>query len=193
MRRLRRSLTPLQQAKAAGDLAAVISSLSFVTGALKVGLYYPNDGEIDPSKTLAMLHRRGKTVYLPVLAPGRKARVLFAPFAPGWPLAPNKFGIPEPVCPRRQCMSPLQLDCIFLPLVAFDQSGGRLGMGGGYYDTSLEALKHRVAWHRPRLIGLAHHFQQVDDLAIDSWDVPLHGVVTDREFLDVRTTTGALD
>jgi 5-formyltetrahydrofolate cyclo-ligase len=52
-------------------------------------------------------------------------------------------------------------------------------MGGGFYDATLDILRHRRHGQRPRLIGLAHEFQRVKSLNVDSWDVPLHGIVTD--------------
>ena len=69
-----------------------------------------------------------------------------------------------------------------MPLVAFDSSGHRLGMGGGYYDASLAVLQMRSHWHKPRLVGLAHEFQRIDHLAVDEWDVPLHGILTNERF-----------
>jgi 5-formyltetrahydrofolate cyclo-ligase len=68
---------------------------------------------------------------------------------------------------------------VLAPLVAFDRSGNRLGMGGGYYDRSFAYLRHRVHWRRPRLIGYAYGFQEVQALERAHWDVPLSGVVTE--------------
>jgi 5-formyltetrahydrofolate cyclo-ligase len=75
------------------------------------------------------------------------------------------------------------LDLILTPLVAFDDQGNRLGMGGGFYDRTLAYLGRRKHWKKPRLIGTAHAFQQVARLPHESWDVPLHGVVTEKALL----------
>ena len=69
---------------------------------------------------------------------------------------------------------------MLLPLVGFDDRGGRLGMGGGFYDRSLAYLRMRKNRHMPTLLGLAHECQRVDELAMASWDVPLRATVTDR-------------
>ena len=78
---------------------------------------------------------------------------------------------------------------------AFDASGERLGMGAGFYDRHFSFLKHRSAWRRPRLLGLAYEFQRTSGIDVRPWDVPLWGVVTElgvygraAEFLR-RTTT----
>ena len=69
-----------------------------------------------------------------------------------------------------------------MPLVAFDAECNRLGMGGGYYDRTLHFLLTRNRWHSPYLIGIAHDCQKVASLPIQSWDIPLQGVITESAF-----------
>jgi 5-formyltetrahydrofolate cyclo-ligase len=69
-----------------------------------------------------------------------------------------------------------------VPLVGFDADGNRLGMGAGFYDRHFAFLRHRRAWHRPLLIGLAFERQRVARLPAAAHDVPLWGVVTERGF-----------
>jgi 5-formyltetrahydrofolate cyclo-ligase len=95
-------------------------------------------------------------------------------------LTQNRFGIPEPRRNRKQQRKVWALDLVLLPLVGFDRHGGRLGMGGGFYDRSLAYLKMRKNWHKPTLWGLAHECQQVDRLAMASWDVPLQATLTNK-------------
>ncbi|EEG85357.1 5-formyltetrahydrofolate cyclo-ligase [Proteus penneri ATCC 35198] len=66
------------------------------------------------------------------------------------------------------------IDIIFTPLVAFDTQGQRLGMGGGFYDRTLENWQQKSFYP----MGLAHTFQQVDYLPIANWDVPLPEIIT---------------
>jgi len=119
----------------------------------------------------------GKRVYLPVL---HFRRLWFFPFRIDTPLVYDKYGIPEPKLPPHVRCAPRALDLVFAPLVAFDLSGNRLGMGGGYYDRTFDYLLHRRAFRKPLLIGVAYGFQQVAALPKEHWDVPLHGVVTDE-------------
>jgi 5-formyltetrahydrofolate cyclo-ligase len=79
------------------------------------------------------------------------------------------------------------LDLVLLPLVGFDDAGGRLGMGGGFYDRSLAYLARRQSWRKPTLLGLAHECQKVERLAQASWDVPLAGTVTDKHWYSAKT------
>ena len=56
------------------------------------------------------------------------------------------------------------LDLVLFPLVAFDRSGNRLGMGAGFYDKTFEAVLRRTAWPGPKRIGIAYEMQMVDSL-----------------------------
>ncbi len=102
----------------------------------------------------------------------------FVPFTPQTPMVKNRFGILEPR--SRQKISPQQLDVVLLPLLAFDQQGNRLGMGGGYYDRTFAFLRQKAWRKRPLLIGIAHDFQQVAELEHAPWDVPLAMVVNNN-------------
>ena len=90
------------------------------------------------------------------------------------------FGIPEPIVRPRYQLRARDLDCVLLPLVAFDAQGFRLGMGGGYYDSSFAFLGQPPQRSKPRLIGLAYGFQYIQQLPRDPWDITLDGVVTEQ-------------
>ena len=90
----------------------------------------------------------------------------------------NKFNILEPVKAKK---IPLWLfDLVLVPLTAFDNKGNRLGMGKGYYDASFDFATRTK--NRPLLIGIAHSFQKVDKITSHKYDVPLDGVVTEKNF-----------
>ena len=96
------------------------------------------------------------------------------------PLCPNRYGIPEPRVPRSRWVRAAMLDLILVPLVAFDRAGGRLGMGGGYYDATLAFLHHRHHWLKPRIVGAAFAFQELPAVPQEPWDVSLTAIVTER-------------
>ena len=123
---------------------------------------------------------RGKQVYLPVLVPLRRPRLLFARYTPDTPMALNRYGIAEPDIPHHCLLPPRALDLVITPLVAFDAALNRLGMGGGYYDNTFSFLRRRQAWRHPRLVGIAYQCQQTRRLAAAPWDVPLDAIVTEQ-------------
>jgi len=179
LRARRQELSAPEQTHAAHQLIAHLVATRLYRVCRRIAIYLPNDGEIDPVPLMARIWKTNKTCYLPILSRLRHDCLWFAPFTQDTPLAPNRFGILEPVTPARTWVRAQELDLILMPLVGFDTHGNRLGMGGGFYDKSLAFLQHRRHWRKPHLIGLAHDFQRVKKIDAGAWDVPLQGVVTD--------------
>lgn len=65
------------------------------------------------------------------------------------------------------------LDMIVVPLVAFDQTGARLGYGGGCYDRYLPILSPAC-----QIIGIAFDEQRVDHVPTDAHDLPLPHIIS---------------
>ena len=97
-------------------------------------------------------------------------------------LTPNRFGILEPTLEGNRLIPARNLDLVLVPLVAFDRTGKRLGMGKGYYDQTFAFLKQENTRKMPHLIGLAYGFQEIADLPMDDWDIPLYGIATEQGF-----------
>ncbi len=180
MREQRMQLSSQQQLLSARKLAQLLLKQSWFQRANNIAMYLANDGEIDPRVFADIAHHRGKQCLLPSMHPAKSGHLWFGDY--DGIKTTNKFGIEEPDSKRNQMLNPKQVDIVLLPLVAFDQQGGRLGMGGGYYDRTFEFLQ-TSGLQKPRLIGLAHHFQQVEKLPIESWDVPLSAIITDEKVI----------
>ncbi|MDE3739201.1 MULTISPECIES: 5-formyltetrahydrofolate cyclo-ligase [Pseudomonas] len=180
LRQARRALTPLQQKHAAKSLYRQLAQNPLFRRARHVALYLPTNGEIDPRPLLREAQRRGKQAYLPVLNAWPREKMVFQRLRPGERLQKNRFRILEPRANPAQQRKVWALDLVMLPLVGFDEYGGRLGMGGGFYDRSLAYLARRRQWRKPALLGLAHECQKVDRLELARWDVALQATVTDR-------------
>lgn len=179
LRQTRRTLSPLEQKRAARDLYRQLAQHPLFRRARHVALYLPEDGEIDPRPLLREAQKRGKATYLPVLKAWPPTRMVFQRLRPGEKLVRNRFRILEPRANGSQQRPVWTLDLVLLPLVGFDEDGGRLGMGGGFYDRSLAYRARRKNWQKPTLLGLAHECQKVDRLPLASWDVRLQATVTD--------------
>ncbi|WMN17566.1 5-formyltetrahydrofolate cyclo-ligase [Pseudomonas piscis] len=186
LRKARRALTPAQQRQAARGLYRQLAQDPIFRRARHLSLYLPTDGEIDPRLLLRAAQRRGKATYLPVLRAWPRTKMVFQRIRPGEQLRPNRFRILEPKINVARQRKVWALDLVLLPLVGFDEEGGRLGMGGGFYDRSLAYLACRKTWRKPKLLGLAHECQKVGKLDQASWDVPLQGTVTDRGWYGAR-------
>ncbi|MFZ1829166.1 MAG: 5-formyltetrahydrofolate cyclo-ligase [Candidatus Competibacteraceae bacterium] len=171
-------LSVVERQAAALAVAHRLAETAEFIGASTIAGYWACHGELDPAPLLECAWAMGKAVYLPVLA----GDVLqFAPYQPGASLRRNRFLIPEPDTPPAEELPPGALDLVLTPLVAFDATGTRLGMGGGFYDRSFAFLRNPdPAEHRPRLIGLAYEFQRVTEQVRQPWDVPLYAAATEK-------------
>lgn len=177
MRQRRRNLSAQAQTAAAHKLLLRCSRNPLFRSAQSLAFYWPSDGEISPLPLMHLALRRGKRCYLPTVD-SRTLSMSFKRYRRGEPLTRNAFGIPEPRAFAASIPAG-ELDVVFMPLVAFDTNGNRLGMGGGFYDRAFAKLRRRA----PLRIGLAHSCQEVSELCHQSWDVPLHGICTESAFL----------
>ena len=176
MRQKRRALSAYQQKKAAKGLVKSLKNSDLFKRYKHLAIYLANDGEIDPSLFIEQLWKSKKVCYLPVIHPVKKNYLWFYQYDTKTQLKPNRFGILEPSLKNKKRIPPWALGLVLFPLVAFDKKGGRLGMGGGFYDRTFEFTKDKA-----KLYGLAHHFQEVDRLPTEPWDIPLHGIATDKK------------
>ena len=166
LKALRAAIPPAERLRAARRAAGVLSRAARRWQARHVAVYLAFGSELDTAPLLDALERQGCAVYVPVVRRDRQMR--FARLAP--PLARNRYGILEPLAPRR----PPRLDLVVLPLLAFDAAGGRLGMGAGYYDRWL--ARHP----RVRTVGYAYAAQRVARVPAGPLDMRLHAVATEH-------------
>ncbi|HDX8824726.1 TPA: 5-formyltetrahydrofolate cyclo-ligase [Klebsiella michiganensis] len=174
IRQRRRALTPEQQTQFALQAADRMMAYPPVLLAQTVAVFLSFDGELDTRPLIDQLWRAGKRVYLPVLHPFSPGNLLFLHYHPSSDLVVNRLNIREPKLDVRDVLPLSQLDVLVTPLVAFDAAGQRLGMGGGFYDRTLQNWRQ----HRLQPVGYAHDCQQVDALPTEQWDIPLPAVIT---------------
>ncbi|UQX68035.1 5-formyltetrahydrofolate cyclo-ligase [Mannheimia haemolytica] len=171
MRLKRQSLTAGQQTQAAESIIPQALSLIESYQASHIAFYLPFNGEISPIPLMEQLLQQGKKLYLPLLHPFTSGQLLFLNYDCKTSLKFNRLRIQEPVLDVRNIIPLQELEMIFTPLVACDKAGNRLGMGGGFYDRTLAQAQHLIS------VGLAHECQQVEQLPIESWDMPLDHII----------------
>ncbi len=181
IRKQRRSLSLSQQRKASANLCRRLKRSKLLLKHQHIALYLGNDGELNPQLLIKQLWEQKKHVYLPVVHPLYHNRLCFCLVTPNSKFSKNKFGILEPDFKYSTLFPRKSLSLVLMPLVAFDNAGNRMGMGGGFYDRSF-AYKAESKHSRPKLIGLAHAFQEQECLPVEKWDIPLDGVLTDLKF-----------
>ena len=179
----RKQLSPLQQAQRASQLLDIVIQQPIFINSQHIAFYWPFEGEISPLPLLEQAIAMKKQCYLPALNHSKPYDLLFVHYQSGDQLKLNRYGILEPCLKSHPCIPAQDLDLVFTPLIAFNDEGRRLGMGGGYYDRTFSFFGAQIKPSRPYLLGLAYEFQRVDDLPTNAFDVPLQGIATEERFL----------
>ena len=176
LRRRRADLSPDEVASASMAVVGRLTQIPVVRHATTVAGYRAVRGEINVDEFLASVTARGAVVTVPRV---EGTALTMMRWAADTPSATGAFGIDEPLVGEAVPFG--DHDAIVVPLVAFDDRGGRLGQGGGFYDRAIAA-----APSRPLLIGVAHAFQQVPAVPLEAWDQRLDAVVTDEAVFEFR-------
>ncbi len=101
-------------------------------------------------------------------------QMIFREWKNGDELIKGKYGILEP-SEKNKVIIP---SVLFVPLLAFDDNGNRLGYGGGYYDDFL--VNHPLA----KKIGIFYPFQEVEHVPLEPHDLKLDEILVNKTFTD---------
>lgn len=85
----------------------------------------------------------------------------------------------EPIEAETEAVGPESIDLLIVPGVVFTQSGYRIGFGGGYYDRYLSGFNGNTR-------SLAFNFQLAGELPIESHDIPVDGIITEKRTIDSK-------
>ena len=176
LRARRAALRPGERLAAADAVARHLGERPELREPGYVAGYWAVNGEL-PLHAVQLRLAPGQVWCLPVTTPDGGLR--FAPWRAGDPLAPNRYGIPEPVA--ETTLAPSEMAVVLLPLLGFARDGTRLGMGGGYYDRAFGFRRGQPA--PPRLVGVGYACQEIEGLDAEAWDVPLDAIATEAGFL----------
>ncbi|HEA20478.1 hypothetical protein LCGC14_1102400 [marine sediment metagenome] len=125
--------------------------------------------EIDTHFVLSMLQGRDKNVVIPKMVNGNDLKHYLLTDATKFRL--NKWQIPEPIDGIELGVDTIEV--VFIPLLAFDLKGNRVGYGKGFYDKFLSKCRKDVV-----KIGLSLFEAEtiIDDISLD--DVALDYCIT---------------
>lgn len=139
--------------------------------------YVPFRSELNTRSLIEWGWRTGAEVVVPKCYPADRSMTLHK--LGSWSgLMAGAYGILEPDPDRCPALpDSYRPGLVVTPGIAFDQKGGRLGYGGGYYDRFAERLGREradVTW-----LGLAFEDQLVEDIPMQAHDRRMDGIVTE--------------
>lgn len=177
----------LRAAKSAAICARLVELLDRLDAAAPhtVAVYAAMGSEVDPAAFAAAAAKRGWRVAYPCMLSATDAaacgqrmcmRAVAAGDADATPFIahPTRAFTTMDIDSDRFPIVPADvLDMIIVPLVAFDQTGARLGYGGGCYDRYLPMLPPVC-----QIVGIAFDEQRIDHVPTDAHDLPLPNIIS---------------
>ena len=171
----RESLSSTQVRAWGEGIQRFVLTLPVYRDAEAVALYSPLGNEVETAEIRRDALETGKRLYYPRIEDERARMVRVRSEAE---LVPGRYGILEPVGDQALPGHGDAALVVFVPGVAFDRSGNRLGRGSGWYDRFLGDLAVPV----PR-VSLAYEFQLLDGVPVEPGDRPVDVVVTEKRVI----------
>ncbi|WP_171264678.1 5-formyltetrahydrofolate cyclo-ligase [Acinetobacter sp. ANC 4558] len=180
LRKQRRQLNHFQQLQAESRVFHQLIRTPEFISAKHIGIYLHAFGEIRTHKIIEYAFSKNKKIYLPLICNMNQHLVWVQINLQQYRnkrFSLHHLGMQEPKCTRGLHVSKLEL--LIMPLLACNEDGIRVGMGGGFYDRT---LAH--AQYKPTRLGLAHDFQLIHHKIIpQKWDEALDGLIIPTKLL----------
>ena len=175
----REALSPVLARTSGERIQRRVLTLSAYRAARSIALYSPLGNEVDTSEIRRDALAARKRLYYPKVTDEFPGMFRVRSEAD---LVPGRHGILEPRGKQRLPRGGGNELAVFVPGVAFDCNGNRLGRGAGWYDRWLGSLGAQV----PR-IALAYEFQVLEEVPAESSDSPVHAIVTEQRVVTCRS------
>lgn len=180
--RLRRKILQLRDQQDPRDIesksATITKSVVGLSEFRKAGVvacYVSKGSEVQTQPFIQKVLSSRKKVLAPVVSKETRS-LLFAEITSLEELAPGAFGILEPKPEDRKVRPLRDADVLFVPGIAWDINGYRLGWGRGYFDTALKQLPDKST-----SIGLSFDLQVVDRVPKAHFDLPVDLLITESQ------------
>jgi len=166
----RDALSPIFRKQMSEKVAKADLPFGVPDGAVVSG-WFAMGTELNPYPLMKRLaEENGAQLALPAIEDGK---LIFRAWVPGMQLKRVGFGLSEPG-PEAKEVDP---DILFVPLLAFDLTGARIGYGKAYYDGGLSRLR---AKKKVAAVGLAFDEQCVENVPTEPHDQKLDYVITEE-------------
>lgn len=139
--------------------------------------YINFDNEVITTDLINKCFLMGKKVTVPAIVniDDKKTKMVTSQIYDWNCMVKGKYGILQPDYRFLHIIEPKEIDFILIPGIAFDKKKNRLGFGKGYFDRFL--IQTRKNCYK---VGLAYDFQVIDELPVESHDIPLDFIVTEK-------------
>lgn len=175
----RNSITHEEVMEKSAMIQKMVLELPIYRKAKTIGLYASFNNEVSTAVVFNDSVKEGKKVLFPCIME-EKRELVFTPVQRLNELRQGPFGIMAP-CSKGGKNYIGEVELLFIPGVAYDLKGGRLGYGGGYYDRSMGKLIKR-----PFIAALAYEFQIVDEVPVIPHDIRVDVIITEQRVITCK-------
>lgn len=181
----RRRLPPADRRERSRRITAACARLPAFDAAEILCTYVDFREEVETRSFISDLLAAGRRVAVPVHLHGSPRPLVFAEIGSLAELVPNHLGILQPPHETARFLPTTAIPVFFVPGVAFDLAGRRLGYGLGFYDRAFAAAATGAL-----KVGLAFETQVLERLPSDPHDIPMDLVVTEDRVLPAPPAPG---
>lgn len=177
----RDSIPPELKVRKEAAIEKRLLALPEFMGAQGILLYVSFRSEVDTTKSLEYILKRGRKLILPRVDSRHRTLTLYKVKNMS-ELAPGYMGIPEPDVGADREVSLKDIDLVIIPGAGFDLEGNRLGYGGGYYDRLLSYESRLLAkvGHHITTVALAFEEQIGEEIPSEPHDIKVDIIITDK-------------
>ena len=142
-----------------------------------IGIYWPLKGEVD----IRFIRKiNNQKIALP--SSSKNKDLNYHPWSNNQ-LELDSNHIPAPV--GESAINPSDISILFIPAIAIDQEGYRLGYGGGYFDR----LRQKDLWMSiPSFVVISNNCISKEPLPRDTWDLPFNGWISEKGLHQIKAT-----
>lgn len=179
----RNSLDPSVMKEAGAAAAGKYSAIDELKNARELFVFLSAEKEISTENIISHSLKAGKGVSVPAYM-AENDSYYPARYSVDAELAVGHMKIREPVNPIPVKLS--DVDVVIVPGLAFDEKGGRLGYGKGYYDRMLAIIREAKKGKQLNIVGMALDFQVIEAVPMDNNDVRMDVIVTEKRVIKAR-------
>jgi 5-formyltetrahydrofolate cyclo-ligase len=138
-----------------------------------ISVYYPMEDEINSLPFLDYFMFQEQEISFPYIDQ-RRETMIFKKYEKGTELRKHKLGFMQPATGKE-----VFPDIVFVPLIAYNAHGYRLGYGGGFYDKTIHKLRQQK---EVLVIGLGLDFMFEEDMPFDDHDEKMNAILLPTRF-----------
>ena len=177
---LRNRIDPILASAYSNMIFTKIKKLPVYEKAKTVMFYLSYGSEVVTDAMIASALEEEKTVVVPAIQNPGDGKMFAVKLARLEDAYQSVYGIRQPEISPEDMVEKGEIDLVFVPGIAFDYGGFRVGYGKGYFDRWLEGISVEKA------VGLAYDFQVTEKMPTGKYDLPVGMIITEKRIIQIK-------